>query len=127
MTQGEANGLIGRPVRQSTRQNKNGFRINREKGSKMSRAKEYAGQESWSQGEVGPRFALSRSKNLCHISQTLWWVGNVRSQAAFWVFKNRRPMAVSPPVHQQIVPVDLAIHRSNWHSAGFAQLHLRPL
>lgn len=30
----------------------------------------YVVDEIWLQGEVGPRFALSRMENLCHISQT---------------------------------------------------------
>jgi hypothetical protein len=38
---------------------------------------EYVGEESWWQGEAGPRFALSRLHNLCHIFWQVPRVGKV--------------------------------------------------
>ena len=76
----EANGLYGRQsqIVDSPKIQWTAPVVPVDHGASRGRGKEYVGAESWSQGEIGPRFALSLTKNLCHISQSLWWVGVLR-------------------------------------------------
>jgi hypothetical protein len=74
----KANGLNGRrhtSPADSPRENPSGAEP--EKGGSDAKNPEYVGEESRSQGEVGPGFALPLTTNLCHISKTLRWVGKI--------------------------------------------------
>lgn len=50
-------------------------------GRNRLRGTQYVAQESCSQGEIGPRFALPLTANLCHISQSSLRVGKMRYNA----------------------------------------------
>ena len=72
----EANGLYGRPLHWVVDSPERNYAGSDAQIRELEQCEtKYVGEESYSQGEVGPGFALSRMENLCHISQTLRWVG----------------------------------------------------
>ena len=118
----EANGLYGRPLHWvvDSPERKCAGSDARIRELEQCETK-YVGEESYSQGEVGPGFALSRKENLCHISQSLQRVGfaAVRQQVCLRFGSLRVPLAASRPLgwdstEFHLITNDCQQERSRW-------------